>query len=64
MDPDIPVAAATLVTVVTPLPAPGRPGLTRSDRTSRLVLPSAKSIYRLKDNEIKQLQEQGFTEGM
>jgi hypothetical protein len=60
MDPDIPVVTATVVGAI-PVPA-GRPGLTKG-RSSRVNMPLQKS-YKLREDEILALQDQGFTKGL
>ena len=60
MDCDIPFVAATVVGAV-PVPRE-RPTLTKG-RSSRVILPKEQS-YKLRENEILALQDQGFTRGL
>jgi hypothetical protein len=60
MGPDTPIATATVVGAV-PVPR-GRPTLTKG-RSSRVILPKEQS-YKLRENEILALQDQGFTRGL
>lgn len=62
MDPDIPIASATYIDNVITQPVPKRPDLSKG-RSSRVDLPRGQS-YKLRESDIRALQEQGFTRGL
>eukprot|EP00545_Synedropsis_sp_CCMP1620_P009423 CAMPEP_0119015600 /NCGR_PEP_ID=MMETSP1176-20130426/11282_1 /TAXON_ID=265551 /ORGANISM="Synedropsis recta cf, Strain CCMP1620" /LENGTH=390 /DNA_ID=CAMNT_0006968907 /DNA_START=136 /DNA_END=1308 /DNA_ORIENTATION=+ len=60
MDPDIPIVSATVVGAI---PVPGDRPILMKGRSSRVHVPSQKS-YKLRDDELLALQDQGFPRGL